>query len=226
MPGLTKPLSVVHVTDIHASKAVPLRFVRKIVGRINLAPPDLVLLTGDLVTEDTLYIRGIAEELGRLRPRLGTYAILGNHDYWTDGGRLSRELDKRGVVHLRNAHVRVDGLTLVGIDDHWTGNDDLDAALAGVGADEASLLLMHSPDLVYQAAEAKLPVALCGHTHGGQVRLPGMGAITVPSAYGFEQGWYAVDGSRMYVNRGLGTLPIKARWMCRPEVASLTLVPA
>ncbi len=225
MPGLTAPLKVVHLTDIHASDAVPLRFVRKIVERVNRAAPDVVVVTGDLVTEDTTYISGIAEELGRLRARLGTYLILGNHDYWTDGARISRELDRHGVNHLRNANVVLDGLRLVGIDDHWTGNDDLDRAMAGVGTDEPSLLLMHSPDLIYQASDAKIGLALCGHTHGGQVRLPGYGAITVPSAYGFEQGWYVVEGSRMYVNRGLGTLPIRARFNCRPEVLHLELVP-
>ena len=225
LSGLGAPLKVVHLTDIHASGAVPLRFVRKVIDRVNATRPDLVVVTGDLVTEDTTYISGIARELGELRPRLGTHVILGNHDYWTDGARISRELDRHGVNHLRNANVVVDGLRLVGIDDHWTGNDDLDAALAGVGAEEPSLLLMHSPDLIYQAADARLALALCGHTHGGQVRVPGYGAITVPSAYGFEQGWYEVEGSRMYVNRGLGTLPVRARFNCRPEVLHLQLVP-
>jgi predicted MPP superfamily phosphohydrolase len=223
--GLPQTLNVVHLTDIHASRAVPLRFVRRVFERINAERPDLIVVTGDLVTEDTSYIDGIAALLGELRARLGTYVILGNHDYWTDGGRISRALETHGVVHLRNTNVLLDGLRLVGIDDHWTGNDNLDRAMAGVGDDEPRLLLMHSPDLIYQAADGNLPLALCGHTHGGQVRIPGYGAITVPSAYGFEQGWYDVEGSRMYVNRGLGTLPIRARFNCRPEVLHLELVP-
>ena len=158
--------------------------------------------------------------------RRGTFAILGNHDYWCDGGRMSRELEAVGVQHLRNRSVVIDGLRLVGIDDHWTGNDDLDHAMAGVGADEPTLLLMHSPDLVFPAAGAGIDLALAGHTHGGQVRLPGWGALIVPSDHGFQMGWYEQGGTRMYVNRGLGTLEIKVRLHCRPEVAEFVLEPA
>ncbi len=224
--GLTSPVRIVHITDLHASEAVPLAYLRRVADLISADPPDAVVVTGDLVTEDPLWIEGVARVLGEIRSRAGTFAILGNHDYWTDGPRLSRALDRFGVHHLRNANTHIDSLRLVGIDDHWTGNDDLERAIAGVGADEATLLMMHSPDLIYPAADGGIPLAVCGHTHGGQIRLPGMGALVVPSAYGFEQGWYEVDGTRMYVNRGVGTLSVKARLLCRPEVAELRLVPA
>jgi predicted MPP superfamily phosphohydrolase len=223
LPASADGLSVVHLSDIHASRAVPLPFIRSVVDRINADAPDLVAITGDLVTEDSQWIDGVARELGRLRPRLGTYAILGNHDFWTDGPRLARALERHGVHHLRNTSVAHEGLRLVGVDDHWTGNDDLDAALAGVGRREPTLLLMHSPDLVLRAAEHDIDVALAGHTHGGQVRLPGWGALMVPSVFGYQKGWYERGQTRMYVNRGLGTLDLKVRLNCRPEVHRMIL---
>ncbi len=229
LPDSLSGFRIVHLSDIHASRAVPLRFVRRVVDRINEDPPDLVVVTGDLVTEDATRIEGLARELGRLRADHGVFAILGNHDFWTDGARISRTLEAAGVHHLRNSHHRIGGpggLCLVGIDDHWTGEDDLEAALGGVGTDECTLLLMHSPDLLGPAAQAGIDLALCGHTHGGQVRLPWQGALVVPSVFGFEQGWYSQGSTRMYVNRGLGTLPIRARFGCRPEVCELTLLPA
>ncbi len=229
LPGLPAHLDgmrVIHLTDIHASVAVPLTFVRRMIERINRLEPDVVVVTGDLVTEDATWIDGVAAELGRLRSPHGTFAILGNHDYWTDGARISRALEREGIHHLRNESVRLggaNGLALLGIDDHWTGNDDLDRAMAGIGDDDGKLLLMHSPDLAYPASEANIDIALAGHTHGGQIRLPWYGSLVIPSTFGFEQGWYTVEGTRMYVNRGLGTLPLRARILCRPEVLELTL---
>lgn len=230
LPGLPNRLNgarIIQLSDIHASQAVPLDFVARIVDRINQNPPDIFVLTGDLVTEDRSFIRGVAEILGRVKARLGSYAILGNHDYWTDGSAMSKALERYGIHHLRNESAWVGGtggLRMLGIDDHWTGNDDLDRAMAGVGQEEAQILLMHSPDLVQPASRAKIPFALCGHTHGGQVRLPWYGALVTPSALGYEQGTYRERGTQMYVNRGLGTLDLKVRFNCRPEVHEVRLI--
>ena len=103
LPGLPAHLDgmrVIHLTDIHASVAVPLTFVRRMIERINRLEPDVVVVTGDLVTEDATWIDGVAAELGRLRSPHGTFAILGNHDYWTDGARISRALEREGIHHL------------------------------------------------------------------------------------------------------------------------------
>ena len=89
LPESLSGFRIVHLSDIHASRAVPLRFVRRVVDRINEDPPDLVVVTGDLVTEDATRIEGLARELGRLRAEQGVFAILGNHDFWTDGARIS-----------------------------------------------------------------------------------------------------------------------------------------
>jgi uncharacterized protein len=229
IPGLPVRLDglrVAHLTDIHASRVVPLHWVREVVERVNALEPDLVVITGDLVTEDTSWIDGVAKELGQLRAKHGRFAILGNHDYWTHGAAVSTALERYGVNHLRNTSELIGGLgglRLLGIDDHWTDNDDLEAAMAGVGAEEPKLMLMHSPDLLAAVSSAGVHLALAGHTHGGQVRLPGWGALILPSEHGFEAGFYEAAGTRMYVNRGVGTLDLKVRMFCRPEVATFVL---
>jgi len=229
IPGLPPRLDglrVAHLTDVHASGVVPLRWVREVVEQVNALEPDLVVITGDLVTEDTSFIHGVAKELGQLQATHGRFAILGNHDYWTHGAGVSAALDRYEVNHLRNASEVIGGpggLRLLGIDDHWTGNDDLEAAMAGVAADEPKLMMMHSPDLVEVVSQADVHLAVAGHTHGGQVRLPGWGALILPSEQGFEAGFYDVGDTRMYVNRGVGTLDLKVRMFCRPEVATFVL---
>lgn len=229
IPGLPPQLDglrIAHLTDIHASEVVPLRWIREVVERVNSLHPDLVVITGDLITDDTSFIDGVAKELGRLEAKYGRFAILGNHDHWIHGAAVSAALERHEVNHLRNSSELIGGpggLRLLGIDDHWTGNDDLEAAMAGVGADEPKLMLMHSPDLLGPVSRAGAHLALAGHTHGGQVRLPGWGALILPSEEGFEAGFYEAGRTRMYVNRGVGTLNLKVRMFCRPEVATFVL---
>lgn len=223
LPPALDGLRVVQVSDVHASPVTPLSWVRAAVDRINADPPDLFVITGDLVTEHPEFAEGVAQELGRVRSRLGSFAILGNHDWWQCGPALSRALESAGIHHLQNASVVIQGLRLVGVDDHSTGHCDLDRAFAGVGPSEPSLLLMHSPDLIVPAAPSGIGLALAGHTHGGQVRLPWYGALIVPSEHGFQQGFYEYGGARLYVNRGLGTLDLRVRTFCRPEVAEFVL---
>lgn len=226
IPGLGPEedgLRVVHLSDIHCSPMTEPGYIDRGIERINTLEPDLVVITGDLVTEYPDYGDLLCASLGRLRARRGVYAILGNHDWWLGGPRISRGLERHGVDHLYNSSRTLGSLKLVGIDDHWTGHADLDRAMAGVSTQDPTLLLMHSPDLVVPASEAKIDVALAGHTHGGQVRIPWYGALIVPSRLGYEQGFYEYGGTTMYVNRGYGTLDLRVRTFCRPEVATFTL---
>jgi predicted MPP superfamily phosphohydrolase len=226
LPGLPRSadgLRMVQVSDVHASPVTPLAWIEEALAPFVADPPDLFVITGDLVTEHPEFADGVARALARVPARRGSFAILGNHDWWHCGPALSRALERHGVRHLRNDSVQVEGLRLVGVDDHWTGQCDMERAFAGVGRDEATVLLMHSPDLVVPAAEAGVGLALAGHTHGGQVRVPGYGALIVPSEYGYQQGFYGLGGTRLYVNRGLGTLDLRVRTFCRPEIAEFVL---
>lgn len=206
---------------------------RALVGQINAAEPDVVLIPGDLIADrDYAPERAataeddIASVLGGLRARLGVYVVLGNHDWWQDGPAMRAALTRAGLRVLENDAVRLPGtpLWIVGIGDHYTGHSDPQRALATVPAGAQTLVLMHDP-----ASFANLPpvagLTVAGHTHGGQVSLPGIGALIVPGAAPREwaYGWIAHRGNRMYVTSGIGVSILPLRLNVRPEWVMFTL---
>jgi hypothetical protein len=229
------PVTVAHLTDLHTHGLG--RRERAVVALLERERPDLVVVTGDSVVngdpfapplglaDDPSY-RAAGEVLARLRAPLGVWAVRGN---WEN---LRRVRDERafyaaaGVRLLVNESARVrDDLWLVGLDDADSGVPDAVAAERGVPPGAARLTLLHSPAF-FDSLPPSLPLALAGHTHGGQVRLPGLPPAWLPSGSGrYVAGWYARGETRMYVSRGVGTSTLPVRFACRPEVALLTLVP-
>jgi uncharacterized protein len=222
-------LRIVHLTDIHHSIYTPLEDVERAVKMANRLQPDLVALTGDYVTFSPAYIWPVAQVLGRLRARLGVFAVLGNHDFQVDADEMTRALEAHQVRVLRNSNVALDSgpdrLWLVGIDDLWWDADDLEAAMRRVPARDPKILLCHNPMGVRMAAERHIDLVLSGHTHGGQVRLPVVGALYTRSKLGkrFIAGWNRLDGTQIYVSRGIGKVLLPVRVGCPPEIACLNL---
>ena len=197
----------------------------RIVDEINAARPDVILLPGDFLAgsgaDEVLPIEAMAAVLGRLRAPQGVYAVLGNHDWWHDGERTARALSAQGIRVLENASARLPGhddVWVVGIGDHSTGHSQPGKALAGVPAGASLLVLMHDP-----ASFADMPrtrgLVVASHTHGGQVSVPGLGALVVPGAAPREwaYGWVVHQGRRMYVTSGLGVSILPVRFNMRPE---------
>lgn len=230
LKGLRRPLRVALLADLHYGPFIRARSVAAWVDAVNRERPDLIVLDGDLVDEDVGNgTRPLLDELGRLEAPLGAYAVWGNHDHRrvADLGRFATLLLGAGVEVLVNRGVRVrDDLYLAGIDDLRTGRPDLDAALAGRPAGFATVLLSHNPD-VLPRVPVDVGLTLSGHTHGGQVCIPGFGPIVTSSQYGrrFAHGW--VDGpARGYVTRGLGVTLLPIRVACPAELTILDLAPA
>jgi uncharacterized protein len=235
LPAAYDGLRVVHLTDLHHSLYTPLEDIERAVLLANGLHPDLVALTGDYVTLSPAYIRPMARALSKLRARLGVFAVLGNHDFQVDPDEITRALQAHRVRVLRNAsHALRAGtrgshgshaLWIVGVDDLWWKADDLVGALDGVPARDAKLLLCHNPLGVWQAASHGVDLVLSGHTHGGQVRLPVVGSVYGRSKLGerFVEGWNRVDGTQIYVNRGIGKVLVPIRFGCPAEVACLEL---
>ncbi|GHF95137.1 putative metallophosphoesterase [Deinococcus piscis] len=247
LPELREPLRLVFLTDLHYGLYIEAGSVRRWIDTALAERPDLILLGGDFVD-----IRPgerptpLLKQLSRLQAPLGVYGVWGNHDYgsfgrydsrWRGEGQpgweehrhaLAAELGEAGVRLLRNqtAQPRSD-LHLVGTDDwQWGERPDLSALLAGAGA-RATLLLTHNPDILPTFPQP-IGLTLAGHTHGGQVRLPGVGALVVPSAYGtrYAMGWHQGEyGSPAYVSRGLGVSGLPVRTFCPPEVTVMDLLP-
>jgi len=222
-------LKLVHLTDIHHSLFTPLEDVERAVHLANLERADLVALTGDYVTLSPSYIYPVARALGKLRARLGVFAVLGNHDFQVDAEGVARALRGHGIRVLRNSHVALRSgsatLWVAGVDDLWWEADDFDAAMRHIPARDPKLLLCHNPLGIHKAAGHGIDFVLSGHTHGGQVRLPVVGSVHGRSKLGkrFVDGWNRLDGTQIYVNRGIGKSVVPLRFKCPPEIACFRL---
>lgn len=229
LPATLDGLRVVHLSDIHWDAYTNSSHLRALFDEVNALEPDLVVLTGDLVTHYRRYIDPCVDALARLRASFGVFTVLGNHDHWASGRLLTAALERRDIKVLNNEHVLIDdGLWLVGVDDPHLQFADLEQALAGIPDDDPRprLLLAHSPDIMAEAV-GRVDVVLTGHTHGGQVRFPVVGPLL--RATRREAGKHFVHGMKRagetlcFTNRGLGTVLIPIRFNCRPEVAVITL---
>jgi len=231
-------LRIVHLTDIHHSIFTPLEDVQRAVHLANLLRPDVVALTGDYVTLSASYIWPVARALGKLRARLGVFAVLGNHDFQVDAGEIARALRAQAIRVLRNSHFALragfapyptargsSALWIVGVDDLWWAADDLEAATRHVPGRDPKILLCHNPLGIRMAAAHGVDLMLSGHTHGGQVRLPVVGSVYGRSKLGerFVEGWNRLDGTQIYVNRGIGKVLLPLRVGCPPEIACIRL---
>jgi uncharacterized protein len=216
------------LADLHYGPYVRDGSVRAWIEAALAEVPDVVIIGGDLV--DAMAGRDVeplVEMLADLRAPHGVYAVWGNHDHsrFRDLTAFAQALERSGITLLDNAGVAVrNDLYLTGIDDLRTGRPDLPAALTGRG-DRATVLVSHNPDVLPQVP-GDVDVTLCGHTHGGQIRLPGIGAVVTSSRYGrrFEQGWVRAPALG-YVSRGLGVGLIPLRLNCPAELTVLDLVP-
>lgn len=218
-----------HLTDLHRGRYIPTSFIERAVKAANALKPDLFVLTGDYISRSARFMHSCALALKELSAPCGKVAVLGNHDYWTDADEVTRELtETAGVQVLKNQSILItqgrSALTIAGLDDSVTGHDDFDATLTGAPGAVPIVLLAHKPDIIEEAARRKIALVLAGHTHGGQIVIPGYGPPVVPShCRSYASGIKRVDGTTMYVNRGVGMAILPIRLNCPPEVALITL---
>ncbi len=217
------------ITDIHHEPHRPVALLARAVALLNAATPDVILLGGDYVNSTARDFDRPLALIARLRAPLGVYGVLGNHDYWAGGDYLAARLAGVGVTILRNEarRLRAPGggvWWLVGADSTVRGHDDLDAAFAPVPPGEFRLLLAHEPEVADGVARRGLvaDLQLSGHSHGGQVVLPFVGAPLLPRlGRRYIRGWH--PDPPIYTSRGLGTVPPYLRFNSAPEVSVLTL---
>lgn len=220
---------VAHLSDLHFGMWLGETAVRSWVDATLAEAPDLIVLTGDFVDRTTGDVAPLLRQLARLRAPLGVYGVLGNHDYDRGAAALAefkQGLERAGVTLLINEGVSLrDDLFLAGTDDLWKGRPDLGKALADRRPEQACLLMAHIPDLLPTVPE-EVDLTLCGHTHGGQVKLPFIGAVMTGSRYGsrFLAGWIH-EPVTAYVSRGLGMSGLPLRFSSRAELALHNLTP-
>jgi predicted MPP superfamily phosphohydrolase len=238
LKGDGPPLKILHLSDLHASRVVSLSFIGEAV-RLGLGlQPDLICLTGDFITRGYKELDGYAEALKPLAASAPTFACLGNHDGGTwaarrrghaDTNRVREMLAKAGVTLLHNAaqtiRIRDRDLTLVGLGDMWAGElQPMIAFRSHESKADATIVLSHNPDSKEALKPYPWDLMLCGHTHGGQVKLPFIGApILSIRDRRFGEGLRQWEGRWIYVTRGVGNLH-GIRFNCPPEVSLVTVV--
>ena len=238
-----RKLSITVIADLHAGGPdMPLRHIRRVIDTANGLKSDLVVLLGDYTAHYRFANKRVpyevwASELARLSAPLGRWAILGNHDWWYDLSEVRRALAGARIPLLENHAVMLGAdrqrFWLAGIGDQlayrlghgrYRGVDDLPRTLAWAGTDDPVLLLVHEPD-IFPHVPARVAMTLAGHTHGGQIRVPLIWPLFVPSKYGarFAYGHVVEGGRHMIVSGGLGTSVIPARLGVVPEIVQVEL---
>lgn len=232
LPSSLSGFTIVQVSDIHLHPYTEIDMVYKAVERVNALNPDIVVLTGDYVFERAESIFELAPVLAEVNARYGTFSVLGNHDYWTDAEVVADGLRGVDIPVLINQGILIEAreekLHIAGLDDAWEGSPDLNAAMETSASGAPTILLLHEPDFISEIAkDPRVILQLSGHTHGGQVRIPGFGAPILPD-FGrlYDYGLYRVNKTWLYVNPGIGVIPPPVRFNCRPEITEITLTKA
>jgi uncharacterized protein len=223
LPAALNGLRIALLTDIHHSALVGADDVRAAVDLTLSLRPDLIVLGGDYVSfADRDYVGPVAELLAPLKAPQGVFAILGNHD---DEKDMPAALVRRGFEVLKDDRTRVtlrgEALELAGIK-FWTRSESEIYERAVKNSRDTVLLLAHDPRRLTEAAKLNIPAVLSGHTHGGQVVLPGVGAVA-KARFPILQGLGRQDNTSIFVSRGIGTVYVPVRINCPPEVAIITL---
>jgi predicted MPP superfamily phosphohydrolase len=232
-PAGQPPVRVALLADLHVQGPdMPPERLARIVGQVNAERPDLVLIAGDFVGDRALSTRqySTAESvapLAGLRSRLGTIAVLGNHDYWRDGREARVALNRIGVRVLANQAVQAGPLAIGGLDDQITGrNRDNETYAAMRALPGARVLLSHSPD-PFATLPPDIGLMLAAHTHCGQIRLPLWGPLRTDSAYGerYACGFIEQNGRQLIVTAGLGASILPLRLGAAPDFWIVTIGP-
>jgi hypothetical protein len=205
--------------------------LERIVEMINAEQPDAAAITGDFVTHGDIspHIPALTEPLSRLTPKDVTVAVLGNHDHWTRPDLIRQVMRDSGMVELSNDVFTIqrggESLHFGGVDSYWEHLDRLDDVAAKLPGEGVAILLAHEPDFAdISATTGRFDLQISGHSHGGQIVLPFLGAPILPSlGRKYPAGRYQVGGMIQYTNRGVGTILPAVRFNCRPEITIFTL---
>lgn len=227
-PGLAG-LKIGFITDTHVGPFITLDDLRRATTLIAAEQPDLVLLGGDYVSESARYALGAVEVLSELTNAtpLGGYAVLGNHDLSVSRTRVERALNGAGIPVFRNDATSVsyggEEIWIAGIDETLLGDDDPAGTFAQVPQGATSIALWHEPEFAELAASQGAYLQLSGHTHGGQIRIPGVGPVGLPiHGKRYVMGLNRADDMWIYTARGVGVYRPPLRFNCPPEVTLIT----
>lgn len=241
LPPAFEGFRIAQISDIHMDEFTEPFYVREVVHRVNSLNPDAVVITGDFVTCEfapTKFAIGAAWQCAGLLDRLTCrqrYAVLGNHDVMIGPKQVTEALTAHDITVLRNSHVPLERATgriwLAGLDDPVQGAPLPEVAIPESIRDlphEPIVLMCHAPDyadlLLLHPSGSSVALMLCGHTHGGQICLPWIGPLALPTmGRKYVEGWFRLGQMQLHVNRGIGSVGVPFRLNCPPEISLLTL---
>jgi hypothetical protein len=238
LPKLSRKFSglrVAQISDIHMGGWMNAERFQRVADLVLAEKPDVLLITGDfLIGHDKAdvsqpAVQDLITGLSGLSEFVPTFAVLGNHDYWTDAHTVRHILSASGITDLTNSVFTLqrddESLHLCGVDDVWEGNARLDTVIAQLKDNNAAILLAHEPDFAdTSAATGRFDLQLSGHTHGGQVVLPFIGPPVLPHlGHKYGSGLYKVGEMFQYTNRGVGMARLPVRINCPPEITLFVL---
>jgi predicted MPP superfamily phosphohydrolase len=229
--GLPEPLVIAFASDLHAGPTTDPRMFEILSAAITEHKPDVILLGGDYVSFHAEDVSAFTNVLSRWQPRLGKYAVLGNHDLWTNDRYVCERLTEAGARVLVNENITLpapfDRVSICGIDDPWTGTADVARAFAA--SQPIRIFLTHSPDGLLLLKQERFDVGFAGHTHGGQVTFPNGTPILDaggPLARKYSRGRFDVEPhGPLIVGLGVGCSNLPIRVNADPELILCTLVP-
>ena len=233
-PAAAGDLRIAVLADLHTgSPHNDLEKLQEVVDATNRAHPDLILLAGDFVTHGVVGGHVVEPEasakvLRALHATLGVYAVLGNHDWWFDGARVRNALEDEGIPVLEDRAIPLVfnrmPFWLAGVSDFWEAAHDVSRALTGVDGASPVIVVTHNPD-VFPEIPDRVALTIAGHTHGGQVAVPGLGRPVVPSQFGerYAIGHIVEGGRHLFVSTGIGTSILPVRFRVPPEISMVTI---
>ncbi len=227
--GRASELRIAVFSDLHVGAFKDPDSLAELVEKVNAARPDLILIPGDFVySMDRSRITSGLAALGAIKAP--AYAVTGNHDEGKPGKNVSAEvkaaLSGCGIAVIDNESLVLEikgrKIRLVGFSDIYGGSPEFEL-LEKVSSDELAIALAHNPDSVYYFSTTTPDLVISGHTHGGQVRIPGIYRLAIPSRFGFDRGWYDARGMRVFVSPGIGMVGLPLRFLSPPEIDMITL---
>lgn len=220
------PFRIVHISDLHVTPSYPEDYYTRVFTVAENQEPDLTFMTGDFAIHESAL--GLLAKVIRPSGRSRCFAVLGNHDYWAGPEPVRQVVRNAGIRLLTNESVRVEvggsAMLVSGCDDPWGKEPWVPPQI-----DDTTLhiALSHTPDNIYRLARAGLDCVFCGHYHAGQFRIPGLGALVIPSVYGrrFDHGHYRIRNSEMFIAAGIGATNPPFRIYCRPDIFVVDIAP-
>ena len=237
LPAAFDGLRIAQLSDFHYDEFTNAISLKAAIASINQLKPDLVVLTGDFVTlpmfKDTDRSAAkacdpCAHLLAQLRPPMGTIAVLGNHDHFTSPDHIAECLSSNNIHVLRDSSLELERagsrVWIAGTNDMEAPAGNIERALRAIPRDEATIMLVHEPDVADEVAKFPVDLQLSGHSHGGQVRFPLIGAPVLPYlGRKYPWGLRKIGAMMLYTNRGIGTIRLPIRFFCPPEITLFTL---